>query len=72
MTLNTPMSELRRTAIDRILVISHDGALRKILQRLFFSDVLDLLFHTASVVDLCLKVVGLVRRNYTVKSGRIC
>jgi CheY-like chemotaxis protein len=37
-TLNTPMSELRPATIDRILVIEHDRALRKILQRLFSSE----------------------------------
>jgi DNA-binding response OmpR family regulator len=37
-TLNTPASELRPATMDRILVIEHDGALRKILQRLFSSE----------------------------------
>jgi DNA-binding response OmpR family regulator len=37
-TLNTPMSELRPASTDRILVIEHDRALRKILQRLFSSE----------------------------------
>jgi DNA-binding response OmpR family regulator len=37
-TLNTPVSELRPATIDRILVIEHDGALRRILQRLFSSE----------------------------------
>jgi two-component system phosphate regulon response regulator PhoB len=37
-TLNTPMSELRPASMDRILVIEHDRALRKILQRLFSSE----------------------------------
>jgi hypothetical protein len=37
-TLNTPISELRPATMDRILVIEDDGALRKILQRLFFSE----------------------------------
>jgi DNA-binding response OmpR family regulator len=37
-TLNTPMSELRPATIDRILVIEHDRALQKILQRLFSSE----------------------------------
>ena len=37
-TLNTPVSELRPATMDRILVIEHDGALRKILQRLFSSE----------------------------------
>jgi len=80
------MSELRRTAMDRILVISRDGALRKILHRLFSSEayevdvaqdsvaglgklaqethsavVLDLPFPEASGVDLCRKIVNLIR-----------
>jgi DNA-binding response OmpR family regulator len=37
-TLNAPVSELRPATMDRILVIEHDGALRKILQRLFSSE----------------------------------
>jgi DNA-binding response OmpR family regulator len=37
-TLNTPMSELRPATMDRILVIEHDRALQKILQRLFSSE----------------------------------
>jgi DNA-binding response OmpR family regulator len=37
-TVNTPVFELRPATMDRILVIEHDGALRKILQRLFFSE----------------------------------
>ena len=37
-TLNTPLSELRPVTIDRILVIEHDTALRKILRRLFSSE----------------------------------
>jgi CheY-like chemotaxis protein len=37
-TLNTPKSELRPATIDRILVIEHDRALQKILQRLFSSE----------------------------------
>ena len=36
--LNTPKSELRPATIDRILVIEHDSALQKILQRLFSSE----------------------------------
>jgi DNA-binding response OmpR family regulator len=36
--LNISMSELRPTIMDRILVIEHDGALRKILERLFSSE----------------------------------
>src|ERR1700689_1313073 len=36
-TLNPPISELRSAATERILVIEHDGALRKILERLFSS-----------------------------------
>jgi hypothetical protein len=34
-TLNTPISELRPAATDRILVIEDDGALRKILRATF-------------------------------------
>jgi DNA-binding response OmpR family regulator len=37
-TLNSPISELRPATMDRILVIAHDGALRKILRRLFSSE----------------------------------
>ena len=37
-TLNNPMSELRSAPMERILVIEHDGPLRKILQRLFSSE----------------------------------
>jgi PleD family two-component response regulator len=37
-TLNTPVSELRPATMDRIVVIEHDGALRRILQRLFSSE----------------------------------
>jgi DNA-binding response OmpR family regulator len=37
-TLNTPMSELRPATRERILVIEHDRALQKILQRLFSSE----------------------------------
>jgi DNA-binding response OmpR family regulator len=36
-TLNTPMSELQPVPRNRILVIEDDGALRKILRRLFSS-----------------------------------
>jgi hypothetical protein len=34
-TLNTPISELRPAAVDRILVIEDDDALRKVLRRLY-------------------------------------
>jgi DNA-binding response OmpR family regulator len=37
-TLNTPISEMRPATMDRILIIEDDGALRKILQRLFCSE----------------------------------
>ena len=37
-TLHSPMSELRPATRDRILVIEHDRALQKILQRLFSSE----------------------------------
>jgi DNA-binding response OmpR family regulator len=36
--LNIPMSELRPAIADRILVIEHDNALRKILDRLFSAE----------------------------------
>jgi len=37
-TFNGPISELRPVTMDRILVIADDGALRKILRRLFSSE----------------------------------
>jgi DNA-binding response OmpR family regulator len=37
-TLNTPIFELEPATMDRILVIEDDGALRKILRRLFSSE----------------------------------
>ena len=37
-TLNTPMSEVRPATMDQILVIEHDRALQRILQRLFSSE----------------------------------
>ena len=37
-TLNTPISGLRFTPMGRILVIEDDGALRKVLRRLFSSE----------------------------------
>jgi DNA-binding response OmpR family regulator len=37
-TLDTPTSELRPAPMERILVIENDGALRKILRRLFSSE----------------------------------
>jgi DNA-binding response OmpR family regulator len=37
-SLNTPISELRPAVMERILVVEDDGALRKILQRLFSSQ----------------------------------
>src|SRR5580704_9107733 len=37
-TSNTPISELRLGPMERILVIEHDGALRKVLQRPFSSE----------------------------------
>jgi DNA-binding response OmpR family regulator len=36
--LNTPISELRPAPMERILVIENDGALRKILRRLFSAE----------------------------------
>jgi hypothetical protein len=37
-TFNPPISELRPATMDRILVIEHDGTLRKILRRPFSSE----------------------------------
>jgi DNA-binding response OmpR family regulator len=37
-TSNTPVSELQSAPTERILVIEHDAALRKILRRLFSSE----------------------------------
>jgi DNA-binding response OmpR family regulator len=37
-TLNAPISALRPATMDRILIIEDDGALQKILQRLFSSE----------------------------------
>jgi DNA-binding response OmpR family regulator len=37
-TSSIPTSELRSSPMERILVIEHDGALRKVLQRLFSSE----------------------------------
>jgi two-component system, OmpR family, alkaline phosphatase synthesis response regulator PhoP len=37
-SLNTPLSELRLATVDRILVVAHDDALRRILRRLFSSE----------------------------------
>lgn len=37
-TLDVPVPELRPPIMDRILVIEHDGALLKILKRLFSSE----------------------------------
>jgi DNA-binding response OmpR family regulator len=37
-SLNTPLSELRLATVDRILVVAHDDALRKVLRRLFSSE----------------------------------
>src|SRR6202162_5412983 len=37
-TFNTPTTELRSAPMERILVIEDDGALRKILRRLFSSE----------------------------------
>jgi DNA-binding response OmpR family regulator len=55
------MSELRRTAMDRILVISHDGALRKILQRLFSSEAYEVDVAPDSITGL--KILG--QRTYS-------
>jgi DNA-binding response OmpR family regulator len=37
-TLNTSISAVRPATMDRIVVIEHDGALQKILERLFSSE----------------------------------
>jgi CheY-like chemotaxis protein len=37
-TLNTPISEPRSAPMERILIIEDDGALRKVLLRLFSSE----------------------------------
>jgi DNA-binding response OmpR family regulator len=37
-TANSPISELQSAPTERILVIEHDGALRKVLRRLFSSE----------------------------------
>jgi DNA-binding response OmpR family regulator len=37
-TSSTPTSQLQSAPMERILVIAHDGALRKVLQRLFSSE----------------------------------
>jgi len=37
-SLNTPIPELRPSVMERILVVEDDGALRKILRRLFSSE----------------------------------
>jgi DNA-binding response OmpR family regulator len=37
-TLNTPVSEPRPIAADRILIVENDGALRKVLRRLFSAE----------------------------------
>ena len=37
-TLNNPITELRSAPMERVLVIEHDGPLRKIPQRLFSSE----------------------------------
>src|ERR1700723_636162 len=37
-TLNSPIAELRSAPMERILVIEHDGPLRRILERLFSSE----------------------------------
>jgi DNA-binding response OmpR family regulator len=36
--LTAPIAELRPAALDRILIIEHDGALQKVLRRLFCSE----------------------------------
>jgi DNA-binding response OmpR family regulator len=46
------MSELRRAITNRILVIEHDGALQKILQRLFASEGYEVEVVSGSVAGL--------------------
>jgi DNA-binding response OmpR family regulator len=46
------MSELRRAITDRILVIEHDSALQKILQRLFSSKGYEVEVVSGSVAGL--------------------
>ena len=46
------MSELRRATVDRILVIEHDGALQKILQRLFAFEGYEVEVVSGSVAGL--------------------
>jgi DNA-binding response OmpR family regulator len=51
-TLNAPMSEVRPTTMERILVIEHDRALQKILQRLFTSEGYEVDVVTGGVAGL--------------------
>ena len=63
-TSSIPTSELRLGSSERILVIEHDGALRKILQRLFSSE--------GYVVDVVLDAVcGLERLRKKVPAAVI-
>ena len=47
-----PVSELRPTTMDRILVIEDDGALRKVLRRLFSSEGYEVDVVPANLADL--------------------
>jgi DNA-binding response OmpR family regulator len=51
-TFTTPISEPRPATMDRILVIENDGALRKILRRLFSSEGYEVDFAADGVADL--------------------
>jgi DNA-binding response OmpR family regulator len=51
-TLNSPRSELRPAAMDRILIIEHDRALQRILQRLFSSEGYEVDVVASSVAGL--------------------
>jgi CheY-like chemotaxis protein len=51
-TLTIPVSEPRPTTMDRILVIEDDGALRKVLRRLFSSEGYELDVVPANQADL--------------------
>jgi DNA-binding response OmpR family regulator len=51
-TLTIPVSELQPTTMDRILVIEDDGALRKVLRRLFSSEGYEVDVVPANQADL--------------------
>jgi len=50
--LNLPVSGLRPTAVDRVLVIADDGALRKVLCRILSSVGYEVDVVSANLVDL--------------------